>query len=92
MSKYTKKELTQIANLGCALCNILGYGQTISEIHHIRRLGSVRCDSPVIPLCLEHHRGASGVHGLGRKAFNSRYGLTEEDLLETTKKLLSKTR
>ena len=88
----SKRELNDVAALGCVLCYTLGYGSTPAEIHHIRRLGAVRQASPVIGLCLEHHRGASGVHGLGRKAFNSRYGLTEEDLLETTKKLLSKTR
>ena len=40
-----------------------------------------RSSAPVIPLCYEHHQGASGVHGLGRRAFVNKYGLTEEDLL-----------
>lgn len=35
----------------------------------------------LIPLCTEHHRGNTGVHGLGTKAFPKHYGFTEEDLL-----------
>lgn len=47
-----------------------------------------RDNAPVIGLCPEHHRGNTGVHGLGRKLFAVRYNLTEEDLLEITHKLL----
>jgi hypothetical protein len=43
-----------------------------------------RKSAPVIGLCREHHRGDTGIHGLGRKAFEKKYGLTEEDLLEKT--------
>jgi hypothetical protein len=42
----------------------------------------------VIPLCPEHHRGATGVHGLGTKGFPKHWGYTEEDLLKDTLKLL----
>ena len=35
----------------------------------------------LIPLCTEHHRGNTGVHGLGTKGFEKHYGFTEEDLL-----------
>jgi hypothetical protein len=39
-------------------------------------------------LCREHHRGDTGVHGLGRKAFERKYQVTEEQLLEYTLELL----
>lgn len=42
----------------------------------------------VIPLCPEHHRGNTGVHGLGTKGFPKHWGFTEEDLLADTKKLM----
>lgn len=42
-----------------------------------------------IPLCYEHHRGATGVHGMGTRGFARRYGLTETDLLEHVDRLLS---
>lgn len=41
-----------------------------------------------IPLCYEHHRGNTGIHGLGRKAFEREYGITELELIEKTKQLL----
>lgn len=59
----------------------MGYPGTPAEIHHIRRLGGLRNDSPVIPLCPEHHRGKTGVHGLGRKAFEKLHNISEDDLL-----------
>ena len=82
MTKDQKKHFGNLAEFGCILCFHLGYGQgTPAEIHHIRRTRK-RDNSPVIPLCPEHHRGNSGVHGMGRKAFERAYNLTEEDLLQ----------
>lgn len=83
-----KKHYGRVAELGCILCRHLGHLDTPAEVHHIRRLGNVRSDSPVIPLCPTHHRGNIGVHGLGKKGFAKHYGLTEEDLLEQTMTLL----
>jgi hypothetical protein len=71
------------------LCRSLGHKDTPAELHHIRRMGGKRDNAPVIPLCPEHHRGNTGVHGMGRKAFARHYGLTEEDLLENVNQLLS---
>lgn len=88
VTKAQRKEYDAIASLGCALCRHLGYGETPAHIHHIRRLGMKRDNADVIPLCPEHHTGNNGVHGLGRKEFTKRYGVTEEDLLEQTKALL----
>ena len=81
-TKAEKKHYDKIARLGCILCIHLGYGEgTPAEIHHIRRAGK-RSNAPVIGLCPEHHRGHTGIHGLGRKRFESLYNLTEYDLLE----------
>ena len=33
-----------------------------------------------ISLCPEHHRGKTGVHGLGTKGFPKYYGITEQEL------------
>ena len=63
---------------------------TPAEVHHIRRMGGKRDAAPVIPLCPEHHRGNSGVHGMGRKAFAHEYAVTEETLLVMVTELLSK--
>lgn len=86
-SKEQRKHYDRLAQLGCSLCRHLGYGETPCEIHHIRHAGR-RDLAPVIGLCPEHHRGNTGVHGMGRKAFAKHYGVTEEDLLEQTKVLM----
>ena len=89
MTKAQKEHYDKVARLGCSLCRHLEYGETPCEIHHIRRAGK-RETAPVIGLCPEHHRGNTGVHGMGRKAFEKKYGLTEEDLLAQTEELLCK--
>jgi hypothetical protein len=42
----------------------------------------------VIPLCPEHHRGKTGLHGLGTKGFPKHWGFTELELLEDVRGLL----
>jgi hypothetical protein len=88
VTKAERKRYQMLAELGCALCRHLGYGETPAHIHHIRRLGMKRENAPTIPLCPTHHVGNDGVHGLGKKAFAERYGVTEEDLLEQTEALI----
>jgi hypothetical protein len=43
----------------------------------------------VIPLCTEHHRGNTGIHGLGNKGFVRQYGVTQEELLAVVNELLA---
>jgi hypothetical protein len=50
-----------------------------------RGIGLKASHYDAIPLCPEHHRGQSGVHGMGTKGFAKHYGFDESDLLETTK-------
>ena len=89
-TKNEKKSLDKIARLGCVLCStVLGFEDTPAELHHIRRT-SKRSTSPVIPLCPEHQRGNNGIHGLGRKSFEAKYGITEEELLERVSQKLGK--
>jgi len=78
-----KKYFSKVAELGCAVCRRLGSEGTPAEIHHPRikvGMGQRSSNSGVIPLCPEHHRGSTGVHGLGRKAFAQLYGFSEQDL------------
>ena len=89
MTNDERKYYDRIARLGCSLCRYLGYGETPCEIHHIRRYGGKRSLADVIGLCPEHHRGNTGVHGLGRKAWERTYNITEVALLEQTLELLS---
>ena len=86
MQKSKKQHYDKIARIGCILCSYLGYGESPPELHHIRRAGK-RDNAPVIPLCPTHHRGDVGIHGMGRKAFEKKYEITEEELLEIALKL-----
>lgn len=89
MNKAQRLHYDKIARLGCSLCRfVLEIEDTPCEIHHIRRAG-VRNDAPVIGLCPIHHRGSTtGIHGLGRKGFESLYKITEEELLKMCLKIL----
>lgn len=77
----------KVAGLGCILCKRLGWGPTPAEVHHIRegQGAAMRAsDYLTIPLCTEHHRGQTGVHGMGVKRFERTYKATELDLLADT--------
>lgn len=87
-TKDERRHFSRVADIGCILCKHLGYGSTPCEIHHIRRYGGKRDNAPVIGLCPEHHRGNTGVHGLGAKAFEKTYAITQLELLEATTKIL----
>jgi hypothetical protein len=78
-----KKEYSRLAETGCILCRHRGVPDTPAELHHIRN-GGRREDAPVIPLCPEHHRGATGVHSLGSRGFVRVHGISEEELLKLT--------
>lgn len=86
-----KKYMSKVAELGCAVCRRMGYEGTPAELHHPRRgtgMGKRASHYDVIPLCPEHHRGNTGVHGLGTKGFPKHWGFDEADLLADVKKYL----
>ena len=90
MTKDEKKWMGRVAELGCLVCERLGYKGTPAELHHLRAgQGWGRPDNyHVIPVCPRHHRGNDGIHGLGTKGFVRHYGFTEQDLLNDVKRLL----
>jgi len=82
-----KRHLDRVASLGCVLCRHLGYGMTPAEVHHPRfSEGMAQRASHwlAIGLCSEHHRGATGLHGLGTREFERRYKISEAVLLALT--------
>ena len=85
--------LNQIAELGCILCAEY-YGiesPPTAEIHHVRRYGAKRATSPVLPLCPEHHRlGNDSLHHLGVRAFERKFEISCEELLERVSQKLGK--
>lgn len=90
-TKNEKRQYDKIARLGCIICRLKGYEtkDTGCELHHVRRYGAKRENSPVVPLCREHHRGNSGVHGLGTKGFEKHYNLSCQELVDKVNELLN---
>jgi hypothetical protein len=74
--------------LPCLLCRHLGYGDTPSELHHLEFVRDALSAYACVPLCVEHHRGATGVHGMSRKVFAATYKLSDVDLLAMVNKQL----
>jgi hypothetical protein len=86
-----KKHMGRVAELGCMVCLRMGYEGTPAELHHLRvgtGAGRRASHMDVIPVCPEHHRGATGLHGLGTKGFAKHWGFDEADLLQDVRTLL----
>lgn len=88
MSNAGKKWMARVATVPCVVC-----GAWPVEVHHVREgQGAAQRaqDTLVASLCPEHHRGASGIHGLGRRGFRTRYKRDEMDLLAATIEAIAK--
>ena len=81
-----RRHMDRVAKLGCIVCwRVYGLFQPLVELHHPRKgtgMGQRAAHEDVLPLCYEHHRGDTGVHGLGTKGFEKHYGFSESDLLD----------
>jgi hypothetical protein len=89
--KHERAHMGRVAALGCMLCIHLGFGASPAEVHHPRAgmgMGMRASHLDGIPLCPAHHRGPEGLHGLGTRAFERQYELTEADLLRLTTEAL----
>lgn len=87
MSSASQRHMARVAADGCSICRRIGYGHTPAEVHHAREgVGAAQRNSDWMTtgLCPEHHRGESGVHGLGVRAFERTYGVTELELVAET--------
>lgn len=67
-----------LIEVGCVICRRLGYPGTPCELHHVAEGSGLRSDWSTVGLCSEHHRGKSGLHGMGTKAFLRLYRVPGE--------------
>jgi hypothetical protein len=82
--------MESIAGLPCLIClHKLGRKQYGVEVHHVGGVGE-QSDWATVPLCVEHHRGPTGVHGLHRRAFESMWKVNDLMLLAWTNQQLAK--
>lgn len=93
MNKASARHMSKVAEVGCVICRRFQREPGRVEVHHVAEGSGVRSDFAVVGLCEEHHRGATGLHGMGPKAFlrfyrppgESEYGLlvwVNQDLAE----------
>lgn len=85
MSKLAphSRHMNLVAQAGCVICKRFEDTNSPAEVHHVAEGSGVRSDFMTVGLCPEHHRGATGLHGMGPKAFlrfyrppgESEYGL-----------------
>jgi hypothetical protein len=96
MNKDERNHYAKIADGGCIVCLLAGYGHSPCEIHHIRTgvgKGQKSHWSKAIGLCPTHHR--LGGHGVaihaGIRAFEQSVGMSEVELLSKQLDLLNGT-
>ncbi len=93
MTKAEAAHKAALAELGCMACRRLfpGIEPGPVELHHFRGGGWGKGDyMTLFGLCVEHHRGDTGVHGLGTKGFPKRYGFDQSDMLADALALMKK--
>lgn len=86
-----QRHMGRVAALGCILCRHMGIDGTPAQVHHLEEetgAAQRQDDFLTIPLCPEHHTGATGVHTLKKDGIYRRYKVSEFDLLAETLRLV----
>ena len=85
-----RDHMQAVASLPCLIClHKLGHANPQVEVHHIGETGE-QTDWATVPLCFEHHRGSTGVHGLHRRGFERMWKVSDVQLLAWTNQALAK--
>lgn len=85
MTRHERQHKEFLASMGCQVCARIypRHEPGPVELHHLRGGGWGKGSyMTLIPLCVEHHRGNTGVHGMGTKGFERHYGFSQADLLK----------
>lgn len=85
-TKSEKEWMSKVASIGCIICRMP------ATIHHIRAgmgMGQRNSHYNVLPLCHNHHQGKEGIHTLGTKTWQRKYG-DEKELLKKVKSLVER--
>lgn len=86
------KRLAAIQNLPCCICYLTKQKQTTkTDAHHKHGngMGKKVSDKLTAALCQNHHtRGEFAFHRIGRVAFEEKFGIDQDGLIEITNKML----
>ena len=80
-NKEMKRRYGEAVEYGCILCKILYGVYTEPCIHHLTGGGMGMKSEDFIPLCHTHHQGSQGLHHLGNRVWEEKYG-TQKEMLE----------
>ena len=87
-----KKRMAKIHDLPCSLCLHLGIEQktrTTAHHKHGEGMGKKVSDLLSMSLCDEHHQNGEFVfHEIGRVAWEEKFGIDQDFLIEVTNKML----
>ena len=85
-TKAEKLHMRSVAELGCIICDKMGFPGSPAELHHIMSntgMGKKATNYEVIPLCPHHHRNSEESYHQSPKDFTDKWG-SQEDLLKET--------
>jgi len=86
------KRMAAIQNIPCSLCYHKGWQQkTRTMAHHRHGYGAGKKESDLLALSLcefHHQTGPDAFHKLNRVAWEEKFGVTQDFLIELTNKIL----
>lgn len=89
-----RRYMGKVAELGCIVCQRLGYEGTPAIVHHqIRGRGGWGRSSHfrTIPVCPTHHQHSGvGIHDMGADQYFEMFGFTEAELVDEVRERLKK--
>ena len=83
-TKAEKLHMRSVAELGCIICDKMGFPGSPAELHHIMSntgMGKKATNYEVIPLCPHHHRNSKESYHQSPKEFTEKWG-SQEELLD----------
>jgi hypothetical protein len=89
-TKSDRAYLSRVAELGCIVCLIHHGEASPACIHHLRDgqgMGQRADDRTAIGLCYFHHQGPEGIHTLGTRRWQAKYGSGKERLAKVREAL-----
>ena len=90
-TKAEREHMGKIAGMACVVCHLMGRTQeSRTEVHHLREgvgMSQRQSNFLTIPLCVDDHRGANGIHG--DKSYMHTLKVDELGLLAVTIELLA---
>lgn len=84
-TKIEKQHMALVASIPCCVC-----GAMPVNVHHIRTgqgIGMKASSFETIPLCYNHHQGKEGIHAIGTKTWQKKYGSELDFLNETQQRI-----